>query len=53
MGLFDKVTKLFKPAIENIADDHCASSDPNWKPSGTWTPQFDDNGATPEAYDGN
>jgi hypothetical protein len=53
MGLFDKVAKLFKPATENIADDHCASSDPNWVPSGTWTPQFDDNGATPEAYDGN
>jgi len=52
MGLFDKVTKLFKPASANLADDKCASSHPNWAPSGTWTPEFEDD-LVPEAYDGN
>ena len=52
MGLFNKVANLFKPAVVSEPDS-CASSYPDWKPSGTWSPEFDNNGATPEAYDGN
>lgn len=49
MGLFNRVANLFKPAQE---PDSCASGYPEWKPSTAWTPEFDDNGVAPEAYDG-
>lgn len=52
MGFLNKVTSLFKPAPAN-EPDACASGYPEWRPSATWTPEFDDNGAAPEAYDGN
>jgi len=52
MGLFNRVANLFKPAAAS-EPDNCASGYPDWKPSTTWTPEFDDNGVAPEAYDGN
>lgn len=51
MAVFDRLFDLFKPAVLKEADT-CASGYPDWKPSETWTPKFDDNGAEPEAYDG-
>ena len=51
MGFFSKVKQAFSPAKINEPDS-CASGYPEWKPSGTWTPEFEDN-LTPEAYDGN
>lgn len=32
--------------------DDCASGYPDWEPSASWTPEFEDVLA-PEAYDGN
>jgi hypothetical protein len=51
MGLLNKIKQALNPAKNE--PDTCASSYPDWEPSKTWTPDFDDNGATPEAYDGN
>jgi len=51
MGLLNRVTSLFKPAVKEDLDS-CASGYPDWEPSGTWTPEFEDN-LKPEAYDGN
>jgi hypothetical protein len=36
----------------NTEPDDCASGSPDWEPSGTWTPEFEDE-LIPEEYDGN
>jgi len=51
MGLFNKIKQAFSP-VKLDEPDTCASSYPEWKPSGTWSPQFEDD-LTPEDYDGN
>lgn len=51
MGLFSKIKQAFSPAKLDEPDT-CASGYPNWVPSGTFIPEFEDH-LTPEAYDGN
>lgn len=50
MGLLDKLGNLFEPASKKV--DSCASGYPDWSPSGTWSPEFEDQ-LIPEEYDGN
>ena len=50
MGLLSKIKQALNPAKNE--PDSCASGYPDWKPSGTWTPEFDDN-LTPEEYNAN
>lgn len=51
MGILNKITGLFNKKPE--VPDTCASGYPNWEPNANWLPEFDDDGVTAEAYDGN
>jgi hypothetical protein len=50
MGLFDKIKQTLSLSKKDEPDT-CASGYPDWEPSGTWTPEFEDN-ISAEAYDG-
>jgi len=50
MGIFSSVGVMFKRDANKA--DECASGHPDWEPSASWTPEFEDE-LIPEVYDGN